>query len=149
MVARLLDDDLDREEAAQDIFMKVYQKLGEFNFDSKLSTWIATISYRHAINVLKKNKRNPEKDELMEHDSITFDDSVERKDLSLYVQSCVMKLPVTYQSVLTLYHLDGMSYPEIVEVTGMPEGTVKNYLFRARKKLKDIMQPINDREQIV
>jgi len=39
--------------------------------------------------------------------------------------------------VLTLYHLDGLNYAEIGAITEMPEGTVKNYLFRARKLLKD------------
>jgi RNA polymerase sigma-70 factor (ECF subfamily) len=39
--------------------------------------------------------------------------------------------------VLTLYHVDGLSYQEIGEVTNMPEGTVKNYLFRARRLLKE------------
>jgi RNA polymerase sigma-70 factor (ECF subfamily) len=47
------------------------------------------------------------------------------------------KLPPHYKLVLTLYHIEGMSYPEIGEVTGMPEGTVKSYLFRARNLLKE------------
>lgn len=149
MVARLLDDELDREDAAQEIFVKVYQKIGEFQFESKLSTWIATIAYRHSINILKKNKRDPEKDEIMDHDAVFEDRSVEQKDLSGFVNECIMKMPVSYRSILTLYHLDGMSYPEIVEITGMPEGTVKNYLFRARKKLKDILEPIKNKEHLV
>ena len=56
MIARLIDRHEDREELCQDVFLKVYEKLGEFTFQSKLSTWIATIAYRHGINHLRKNK---------------------------------------------------------------------------------------------
>src|SRR3954468_14127914 len=56
MVGRLIDNAEDREELCQDVFVKVYEKIGEFNFQSKLSTWIATIAYRHAINHLRKNR---------------------------------------------------------------------------------------------
>ena len=49
-------------------------------------------------------------------------------------------MPVNYKTVLTLFYLDGFTYPEIVEVTGMPEGTVKNYIHRARLKLKKLVE---------
>src|SRR4051812_28786223 len=54
MVGRLVKQEEDREELCQDVFMKVYDKLGEFAFQSQLSTWIATIAYRHGINHLRK-----------------------------------------------------------------------------------------------
>src|SRR5690349_18108403 len=56
MVARLVDDKSDRQELCQDIFLRAYEKLGEFNFQSKLSTWMATIAYRHGVNHLRKRK---------------------------------------------------------------------------------------------
>jgi RNA polymerase sigma factor (sigma-70 family) len=48
-------------------------------------------------------------------------------------------LPIQYRTIVTLYHLNDFSYKEIAEITGMPDGTIKNYLFRARKVLKDLM----------
>ena len=56
-------------------------------------------------------------------------------------------LPVQYKAVLTLYHLDGMSYPEIGIATGMPEGTVKNYLFRARALVKENVKKYLGKEE--
>ncbi len=47
------------------------------------------------------------------------------------------RLPVHYRAVLTLYHLDSMSYAEIADIVGLPEGTVKSHLFRGRKLLKE------------
>ena len=51
----------------------------------------------------------------------------------------VDRLPEQYKTVLSLYHLEEMGYKEIVEITGLPEGTVKNYIFRARKMLKELI----------
>ena len=59
------------------------------------------------------------------------------KDVNLRLQHEIEKMPVQYRTILTLYHLDEMSYSEISEILGMPDGTVKNYLFRARKLLKE------------
>ena len=116
--------------------MKVYEKISEFNFQSQLSTWIATIAYRHAINHLRKKKivisEFPEEDIAMVEAS-----EVEDQDLEDHLHKLIEMLPVQYKVVLTLYHLDQKNYAEIGEITGMPEGTVKNYLFRARQLLKE------------
>ena len=56
MVGRVIKNREELEEICQDVFMKVYDKLGEFGFQSKLSTWIGTIAYRLALNTLRKNK---------------------------------------------------------------------------------------------
>ncbi len=151
MVARLIDDDRDREEVAQDIFVKVYQKLADFNFESKLSTWIATIAYRHSINALKKSQRFKNEDDI---DKIKFEGSAventyEKEDYAKFINKWIALLPVRYRTILTLYHLEEMSYPEIMEVMEMPEGTVKNYLFRARRKLKELLEPQLNKEIVL
>lgn len=64
-------------------------------------------------------------------------DQVADQDAEDMVLRLVELLPPHYKAVLTLYHLEGKNYAEIGEITGMPEGTVKNYLFRARQILKD------------
>ncbi|MEQ9404022.1 MAG: RNA polymerase sigma factor [Cyclobacteriaceae bacterium] len=140
MVARVINNDLDREELCQDVFIKVHEKLHTFNFDSKLSTWIATIAYRLAVNFAKKKKLDK-----VDFDSVEFQiedeqTSFEDEDLSRFVVHLVNQLPVNYKLVLTLFYLEGFRYPEIVEITGMPEGTVKNYLHRAKNKLKIIIE---------
>ena len=59
------------------------------------------------------------------------------------------QLPHQYKMVLTMYHVDSMSYQEIEAATGMPEGTVKNYLFRARQLLKEKVKVYLDKEEVV
>ncbi|MEP1033336.1 sigma-70 family RNA polymerase sigma factor [Ekhidna sp.] len=140
MVARVVSDNMDREELCQDVFVKVINKLNGFNFDAKLSTWIATIAYRMAVNFAKKKKLDQ-----VDLDHIEFKvggefQVTEKEDMKLFIHGLIDQLPVSYKTVLTLFYLDGFSYPEIVKITGMPEGTVKNYIHRAKSKLKKIIE---------
>lgn len=143
MVGRLVKQAEDREELCQDVFLKVFEKISEFNFESRLSTWIATIAYRHSINHLRKQKMNfsdlPDEDAWNDRfiEKENPGSLLGEQDLDDWILKLVELLPMQYKTVLTLYHLDGMNYAEIGAVTEMPEGTVKNYLFRARNLLKE------------
>ncbi|GAB1446577.1 RNA polymerase sigma factor [Flammeovirgaceae bacterium] len=143
MVGRIVKNTEDQEELCQDVFLKVYDKLKTFSFQSKLSTWIATIAYRHAINHLRK-KRIPingqvEWEDFKERfiDDGNLEEELADKDLEEHVMIYINQLPIHYRAVLTMYHVEGMNYQEIGKITDMPEGTVKNYLFRARNLLKE------------
>jgi len=157
MVFRMILNESDREEICQDVFLKIYQNLAKFQFQSKLSTWISKITYNTCINYLQKKKALLYDDLTIrenESDSAVFDsrpsnldslkgefplpdESAISQEVSemLYVE--LNSLPAQYRTIITLYHLENLSYDEIGEITGMPMGTVKNYLFRARKLLKD------------
>lgn len=155
MIQKLTSDPLMVEELAQDIFMKVYEKLPGFRFNSKLSTWIATIAYRHTINALKKSSKmsyrtlEEASEEQFFKESVTPQDQLESLSTSAFVQKHIEQLPAHYKNILYLYHIEEMSYPEIVEITGMPEGTVKNYLFRARKLLKEELAKFMHKEELL
>ena len=155
MIKKLMNDELIIEELAQDVFMKVYEKLPSFRFESKLSTWIGTIAYRHTINHMRKNNKIVfnQIEENMEENYFKDEQNPEKlfqsKDVSKFVQAHIDKLPPHYRNVLYLYHIEEMSYPEIVEVTELPEGTVKNYLFRARKLLKEELSKFMLKEELL
>ena len=146
MVSRMVGDEDDSKDICQEVFIKVYLKLDNFKFDAKLSTWIATIAYRFTLNYLKKRKKvsysDVTDDVIIDHSSydetpLQTMEQIEKKD---YIHSIVNGLPIQYRTIVTLYHLNEFSYREIADVTGMPDGTVKNYLFRARKILKDVIK---------
>lgn len=65
------------------------------------------------------------------------DVAVINKNVSAIVKSGIENLPTIYKTLITLYHHDELSYDEIGTITGLPAGTVKSYLFRARKELKN------------
>ena len=145
VIFKMVTNEQDREDVCQDVFTKVYQNLSKFQFDSKLSTWIAKIAYNTGINYLKK-KKVPLLDDITEEngalekhwsEQMSPDGFAEDQDLSLRLQKEITKLPIQFKTILSLYHLEEMSYAEITKITGLPDGTVKSYLFRARKLLKE------------
>ncbi len=144
IVFRMVSSESDREDLCQGIFIKVYQNLSNVQSESKISTWIARIAYNTTINYLKKEKIPPFED--CSHDGQSIegyqsnttppDEFAEDSDLAQRLHNEIKRLPVQFRTIVTLYHLDEMSYAEIGEIMGLPEGTVKSYLFRARKLLK-------------
>ncbi len=156
IVFRMVANETDREEICQEVFIKVHQNLSAFHFKSKLSTWIGRIAYHTAINYLKK-KKLPLYDDFLKKDfqngKLTFetpssvdgfattlqmpDDDVINQETMHFIYDEIEQLPPDFRAILTMFHLDEMKYAEIGEVMNLPEGTVKSYLFRARKLLKE------------
>ena len=149
---RLIQRQDELEDVCQDVFLKVFQNLGKYRNECKLSTWIATIAYNTSINFLRKFKKGDEVDpddsavlrNLTEYKSNDF----EKSDLHRYLREQIELLPVHYRTVLTLYYLEEFSYQEIEQITGMPEGTVKSYLFRAKAILKEKLKQIVDENSL-
>jgi RNA polymerase sigma factor (sigma-70 family) len=155
MIGRVVKSESDREELCQDVFLKVHSSLKDFSFGSKLSTWIATIAYRQAINHLRKNRLAfsdiPDEESFTKH-FIELENPeivLEEQDTDEFVMKLIEELPVQYKTILTLYHVQGMNYNEICEITNMPEGTVKNYLFRARNLLKERVKKHLGKEELL
>jgi RNA polymerase sigma factor (sigma-70 family) len=143
-------DELD--DLCQEVFLKVYSNLGKYRHESKLSTWIATIAYHTGINYLRKNGRknggNPDENEFFKNISEPSLLSYERTDLHRYIREQIELLPAQYRTVLTLFYLEEFSYQEIEEITGMPEGTVKNYLFRAKALIREKLKFVVDENSL-
>lgn len=145
---RIIQRQDDVEDVCQDVFIKVFQNLIKYRNECKLSTWIATIAYNTSINHLRKYKND---DKVNTDDTAVFSkltefrsDEYEKADLHRYIREQIDLLPVQYRTVLTLFHLEEFSYQEIEQITGMPEGTVKNYLFRAKALLKEKLKFVVD-----
>jgi RNA polymerase sigma factor (sigma-70 family) len=141
VIHRIVKEQQGAEDICQEVFIKVHKSLVRFNFQSKLSTWIARIAYLTAINYSRKYNREkaseyPYNLENYHFTSETPEELLTKKDTANYVEQLILQLPEKYRTVLTLYHLNEFSGSEIEKITGMPEGTIKSYLFRARKLLK-------------
>ena len=148
IVMRFTNNQYDREEVSQEIFIKVYQNLSHFRFQSKLSTWIGKVAYNHCLNYVKKNSKYAETDLIEEAEEFKdldrsyqkldlFENEIEKKEIHSLVIEQLNQLPKLYQTILNLFHMQEMSYAEISEILSLPEGTVKSYLFRSRKLLKE------------
>jgi RNA polymerase sigma factor (sigma-70 family) len=153
IVFKMIPNAEDRKDIAQDIYLKTFQKLGSFKFQSKLSTWIGQIAYNTCINYLEKKKlvlpgnndddKEPDDEALekLNNQIDPFSNETEKlifkKELSEILKNEIDNLSPIYRTLITLYHSEELNYSEISEITELPEGTVKNYLFRARKTLRD------------
>jgi len=148
ITGRLIQRQDELEDVCQEVFLKVYQNLGKYRNECKLSTWIATIAYNTSINYLRKFKKgieeNTDDEAALRNWSEHQINDFEKTDLHRYLRDQIELLPVHYRTVLTLYYLEEFSYPEIVQITGMPEGTIKSYLFRAKALIKEKLKFVVD-----
>lgn len=152
IVGRIVQRREDVEDISQEVFMKVYRKLKLFRGDSKLSTWIAKIAYNTSISHVRGLKKELSYDEspmlvANESDETHNQKGIEREEAKKYLLELIEELPVHYRTVLTLFHLEEFSYREIEEITEMPEGTIKSYLSRARKILKEKLEKVVEDEK--
>jgi len=140
----------DRKDISQDVYLKAYHNLSSFRFSSRLSTWLGSITYNTCINFL--NKKNylliddlfPEgkdnddmKFNVPDVNMVAQDEWLISKEVQQYLHQSIEQLPPIFKTMIALYHSEEFSYEEIAEMTELPLGTVKSYLFRARKKLKE------------
>ena len=151
VVGRIIQDEEEMEEVCQDVFLKAYDKLATFRGDAKFSTWLVSIAYHMSLNHVKKKKRpHVSIDEVRsrgtnEHGA---DYVLEQHDMKSILDNAIGMLPEAQRNVITLFHLEEMTYEEVAEITGMPIGTVKNYLFRGRNQLKEILKNSRKNEVI-
>jgi RNA polymerase sigma factor (sigma-70 family) len=157
VTARMVTDHEDRKDLCQEIFLKVYRNLEAFRGESKLSTWIARIAYNTCLNHVQKRRPDllngslPPKvriEDREDGDVRLPDAATEDHDVSEKLHREIDRLPVRYRTVLTLFHMEGMRIEEISTVMDMPEGTVKNDLFRARRILKEKLLARYAREEL-
>ena len=130
----------------QEIFIKVYGSLARYRSEFKFSTWIYKIAHNSAVDHLRRNagrerslSNGVEGDQYelpIESSSLSPEQESERKERRLEIESVVRSLPNAYRELIVLRHSQDLTYEEIVEVTGLPLGTVKNRLFRAREMMR-------------
>lgn len=151
VVQRMVSDAEDTRELSQEVFLRVYQKLHQFRFDCSLASWIGRIAFSIATRHLQR-RRIPMEECRDEDDGFSVMDGVadevdleaelERDDMLRHVQSAMQCLSPIQRTLLTLYHADELPIADIVNITGQPEGTVKNSLFRARQRLRMVLQQL-------
>jgi len=150
---RFLGDYQEAEDTAQDVFLKAYNSLKRFRFESSFFTWL----YRIAINTCKNKVKSlgyryrkmdnqidiPEESieghhaEHMENSGRDPVSDLENKEMKKILQHAIDSLPSDQKSVVILRDLQGLSYEEITDVTGFKLGTLKSRLSRARSNLRE------------
>jgi len=152
IVFQMTGGNADRKDLVQEVYVKAFRNLAGFRFNSKLSTWIGQIAYYEGLHYIRRKKLTylediPEEGAITD-DAASNDMQLIEKDLSGILANAVSRLPPLYQTLVTLFHEEELSYTEIMTITGLPVGTIKNYLFRARRALRDDLLKRYDKEDL-
>jgi RNA polymerase sigma-70 factor (ECF subfamily) len=130
----------------QEVFIKVYASLARYRSEYKFSTWIYKIAHNSAVDHLRRhstreqslvNQSDGEQYDLpIESGRLSPEQESEKAERRAEIESVVRQLPSAYRELIVLRHSHDLSYDEIADVTGLPLGTVKNRLFRAREVMR-------------
>jgi RNA polymerase sigma-70 factor (ECF subfamily) len=144
-VRPFLPDFEDREDACQEILMKVFRSFDRYDRRYCLGTWIYTIARNHCINCMKSKalRKKTEYGMIIQYNRRTGElnpeDQALEGELKKLLRDTLSKLDKTDQQICYLSHYEELSYGEIGKIVAMPLGTIKYRMHAIRKKIKDAM----------
>lgn len=154
LILRIVKNKEDAEEIAQDVFVKSFKNLKNFKGDSKFSTWIYKIAYFASLDHIKKRKRMANQVNIeavsedvlkVEQDSLT---AMYNRDRKKVIAEALLKLPEVERTILTLYYFEELPVKEISIIVNLTVDNIKVKLYRARKKLYEILKNVIEPESI-
>ncbi len=136
----------DRKDILQNVFIKVYKNINDFDLTLSFSSWIYRITHNEMIDWYRREKKHPilhfEDDETIIN-KIVSDVDVQKesinKEIRAYIEKVLETLSPEYQEVVQLRFFEEKSYDEISDILRIPAGTVAVRINRVKKKLKDIL----------
>jgi RNA polymerase sigma-70 factor, ECF subfamily len=139
------------DDLAQDVFIKVYQSLPNFRYQSSFATWLYRVTVNRCRDEIRRNRvrRMFRVDSLHEHEHPVESESTERTERVLVneaLNAALGQLSESHRTVILLKEVEGFSYEEIAKILQCGVGTVKSRLARARIRLKHLLQPYVEEE---
>ncbi|MBI4497142.1 MAG: sigma-70 family RNA polymerase sigma factor [Chloroflexi bacterium] len=132
----------DAQDLAQETFIRVYAHLDRFRTEERFSPWIYRIATNLCLSHLKRRTRTAVATAEPDPDALPGgpEAALEEQEARHLLQQAILDLPEHYRTVILLRHVEELSYEEITRVLGLPLGTVKTRLFRARELLQARLQ---------
>jgi RNA polymerase sigma-70 factor, ECF subfamily len=151
---RMLGHRAEAEDVAQEVFITVFKTIDAFREESKFSTWLYRVTVNHCKNRIKylARRRDRDRDELDETSTETNgaagaplghvapDRALEGAQLEMLIEEAIANLDDDHRVVVVLRDIEDLSIEEICDITGLPDGTVKSRLHRARLALRKRLQ---------
>ena len=154
LIVRMVRDPARAEELAQDTFVKAFRALHTYDVQRKFSAWLLTIAHHVAIDELRKGSLVTQSLDEMTQDG-SAPSGVDRYEKAprrprsrsapswrRHFETAIGRLRPEYREVVTLRYERELDYDEIAEITGLPMGTVKSSLHRARKELAEHLESL-------
>ena len=153
LIHRMVRDRELAEDLAQDTFVKVLNALDRYRPEFKFSSWIFKIAHNTALDSIRKREIptlsldgapdavSAEAQEatrpMIASDEESPVDFTAGRELGGHIEAAISRLRPEYATAVTLYHMEGFAYEEIAETMDLPLGTVKTFIHRARKELRE------------
>lgn len=146
---RLLDHSEDAADVVQEAFLNAYQALHSFKGESEFFTWLYRIAFNTAISLKRKKRASVSLDAGGPDAGVEPDDpsdyvkpgaALERTEEESQLQEALNRLSHEHREVLVLKDIEGMKYEEIADILGVPVGTVRSRLHRARLELRELLR---------
>ena len=157
LIRRLLGNPEEARDVTQEVFVSVFEKVDSYRGDASIATWIYRIATNHAKNRIKYlSRRKDRQRESLESLAVPPtssrlsaevprpDQALQREGVSRLVDAALGELDEEQRIVLVLRDVEGQSYEDIAEITGLQLGTVKSRLHRGRQRLKEALAPYID-----
>ena len=161
LVLRMMNDRAEAEDVAQEVFVTVFKSIDSFRGDSKLSTWLYRVATNHCKNRIKYLARRAkgarkEFDEIADREALESasmstssqvarpDEMAQGRETEFFIQRALGQLEAEQRELIVLRDIENMTYEEIQRVTGLPEGTVKSRLHRARIALQRLVLSLQE-----
>lgn len=153
LIYRMLGDEQEAEDLAQEVFVTVFRSIDSFRGDAKFSTWLYRIATNHTKNRIKylARRKTKQKQSLQDVEESHLsgalgdggikspDHQLMGRELENVLQIAISQLEEEHRTLIVLREIENLSYSEIGRITGLAEGTVKSRLHRARLQLKDVV----------
>ncbi|TDI98021.1 MAG: sigma-70 family RNA polymerase sigma factor [Caldithrix sp.] len=142
---RMANSQQDAEDITQMAFVRVFQKIDSFRGDSAFSSWVYRLTVNICINHFRREKR---KKELVVHELSELATNLkilktneQTSKMKPFLEKAIRALPAGYRMIFVLYDIEGYKHEEIAEMMNISEGTSKSQLHKARKELKQYLEP--------
>jgi RNA polymerase sigma-70 factor (ECF subfamily) len=161
-VARaILKDDTEAEDALQDGYLDAFRHIGDFRGDAHVATWLTRIVINHALMRLRRQKRDRvvvsfddaltagrhrTEGDVADRTTESPPDATLRAEIRRMLERRIDELPLAFRTVFIMREVEDMTVEETAECLGIPAGTVRTRLFRARRLLREALASDMDRE---
>lgn len=139
-ITQLPADDI--EDLLQEVFIKIYQKLNEYDPALKFSSWAYRITHNHVIDHFRKVSARPQTNALEDyewekivHAGVQIEKDLMNKDCAAKIKACIQELPMNYREVLVLRFVEEKDYEEIMDILRKPKGSVATLIARGKEML--------------
>lgn len=139
-ISQLPQEDI--EDLLQEVFIKIYQKINEYDEDLKFSSWAYRVAHNHVVDHFRKISSRPRTNALSDEEwgriisaSVHIEKEVMDKDCAEKIRNAIADLPIKYKEILVLRFVEEKEYDEIMDILKKPKGSVATLIARGKKTL--------------